>query len=476
MEKYWAIISWISGMAHIVLASCLFCRFAKPYLNNRSYVKILGIAYFAVMAALYCVPWEMDGTIAYGIGALAALMVMCFVDRRNRRQKLFLVITMFLLDWAAAGVANIFRFFIFEKTVYQPYVQRRHWLQLGVFAGTELLYAVLYFAIMSALIGAVNKVYVGKKENMTGKELALMLATPLLVFTGYWAFQFFSNAWLGTFEHYIWNVYSQYLWLKALYQAAVCPAVITTVILYQKIKEGYRREKENAVLAGQMEDMKKHIGQLEAVYSDIRGLKHDIGNHILTLEALLHKNERQQAEEYLLKFKEKLRESSDEIKTGNPVTDVILTEKKKEAQKMGVDFLCDFHYPEGTGINAFDVSVILNNGIDNALEAAGNAAKETIAENGGHGSRPYVRIRSWRQKNAYMIEITNPFAGSLSLNRESGLPESSKVRGGHGFGLVNIRKVAQQYLGEIDVLQRENIFVLSVMLMIKEDKKCRFKE
>ena len=31
-------------------------------------------------------------------------------------------------------------------------------------------------------------------------------------------------------------------------------------------------------------------------------------------------------------------------------------------------FRCDFHYPTGSDINAFDISVILNNALQNAVE------------------------------------------------------------------------------------------------------------
>lgn len=48
-----------------------------------------------------------------------------------------------------------------------------------------------------------------------------------------------------------------------------------------------------------------------------------------------------------------------------------------------------------------------------------------------------------------------------------GLPVTTKKDGGHGFGLVNIRKVAQRYYGDIDIRQKEGEFVLCVMLMLE---------
>ena len=143
------------------------------------------------------------------------------------------------------------------------------------------------------------------------------------------------------------------------------------------------------------------------------------------------------------------------MKTGNPVTDVIVAEKRKEAQERGIGFICDFHYPEKTGINAFDVSIILNNALDNAMEAAECC------------ERPFIDIKSWRQRNVYMIEVRNPFIGNLITDKESGLPESAKGGSGHGFGLKNMQKVARKYHGDIDVRQEKNGFVLTVMMMLE---------
>ena len=80
---------------------------------------------------------------------------------------------------------------------------------------------------------------------------------------------------------------------------------------------------------------------MEKLYGDIRALKHDMGNHITVLENLMMKNEREECEKYLSELKLAWSESVAEIKTGNPVTDVILMQKQKEAEEKGIDFRCD---------------------------------------------------------------------------------------------------------------------------------------
>ncbi len=53
------------------------------------------------------------------------------------------------------------------------------------------------------------------------------------------------------------------------------------------------------------------------------------------------------------------------------MTDVILLEWKREAQEKEIQFCSEFYYPTGSGINAFDISVILNNALQSAVENTG---------------------------------------------------------------------------------------------------------
>ena len=100
------------------------------------------------------------------------------------------------------------------------------------------------------------------------------------------------------------------------------------------------------------------------------------------------------------------------------------------------------------------MSVILNNAVSNAIEAA------VKSEN------PYIILSSCRRRNVYMIEVRNSFEGTAVINEESGLPETTKAnKSGHGIGLVSIQNMAQKYFGGIDIRQENGEFLLNVMLM-----------
>lgn len=456
MEICWKAASFAIRILIMGQTGYIFSCFAKPFLRKSRYTYFAGAAYFIIMLVLYLIPFEIDSMVAYAAGILAVFAVMYLLDRRNIEQKVFLAVTMYLLIWISHDIAIIPRNILLEISVNSPAMQKREILQFVLYVIIEILFAVLLFVFMALFIHMIKEVYVCKKENMSKKELVLMLSTPLLAIAGYYAFIFFSNAYQNDMGEYVWIVHREYMWLQALYQIISFAVIMITIVVYQGIKESYRKEKENAVWLEQMENMKRHINEAEALYQDIRGLKHDMGNHIMTLKGLFFRNEQEQTIKYLTRLNKQLNDILPEIKSGNPITDVILTEKQKEAKEKGIAFVCDFHYPEETRIDTFDVSVILNNAINNAIEGAYGC------------NNSYIEIKSYRRSNAYMIEIINSFTGEVIIDEESGIPKTTKNKGKeHGFGIANIRKVAQKYFGDIAIEQNGTDFIFSVMLMVE---------
>lgn len=487
MEIYWYTASLLSAVAAGTISTCLFMWFMRPFLGRSRCAWEAGAAHFIVMrfadAAIlmlaYFTGYEAQGMLPDAIGLMVVLAVMCLRDWdgqyghfsgnyedlhgnghrkiRNLEQKIFLVTVMYLVEWFAHGIAVLFREVFFRTILFSPVILAKPvMVYFGIYVAVEIIYLFLRFWVMLFLFKVINRAYVYKKENISKKELALLSAVPLSVIAGYISFSFFFESYLADTQQYIQEMHLEYIWIKAMYQAVSFAAIISSIVLYQNIKESHRREKEEAVLEEQLESLKRHVEEVEALYQDIRGLKHDMGNHVMVLENLCRRGQQQEAIGYLRNIKEEFHEAAGEIKTGNPVTDVILMEKEKAAREKGIAFSNDFHYPEGTLANAFDISVILNNAISNAIEGAASCGD------------PYIRILSFQRKNAYMIEVSNSFTGKLLMDQENGVPMTSKEdKEEHGCGLANIRKVARKYFGDMEVMQDGENFTLRVMLMLK---------
>lgn len=486
MEIYWEVSALLISEITTVISTFLFIRFLKPFLNRSKYAWEAGCAYLAVIftadfitVILYLfMGRESGGMFPDAVGLAAALAVMCLRDRddlsgqygvkgreekrrhkkvRNPEQKIFLVVIMYLVEWFTHGIASLFREVLFRTILFSPAILNKpEMLYFGLSMTVEAVYLMVRSMIMLFLFHIIDKAYAYKMENISKKELGLLITIPLSVVAGYVSFSFFFDSYLSDMQKYIQDMHLEYDWIKALYQIVSFAAIISSIVLYQSIRKSHRQEKEEAVLEKQMESLRKHMEEVEVLYQDIRGLKHDMGNHVMVLESLCQKGRQQEAIGYLRNLQAEFYEIAQEVKTGNPITDVIIMEKEKEAKEKGIVFSCDFHYPSETEVNAFDISIILTNSVSNAIEGA------LACEN------PYIQIRSFQEKNAYMIEVRNNFTGELLLDEESGMPATTKEnKEEHGCGLANIRKVARKYFGDIEVMQEEEEFILHVMLMLK---------
>ena len=133
----------------------------------------------------------------------------------------------------------------------------------------------------------------------------------------------------------------------------------------------------------------------------------------------------------------------------------IISEKQKEAQDKGIDFSCNFRFPEMGNISTYDISVILGNILSNAMEAA-EISKDKR-----------VQISSMLKNQIYFIDVKNSFDGILDIDNETGLPMSTKAKDeGHGYGMRNVKKVAEKYFGAVEIQPEDGEVRTTVMMVL----------
>lgn len=454
IELAWKVATDICYIATLVITSICFSRFVCPYLQSKKGAVYVGAAYFVVMLAWYVLPLQLDNFTAYTLGMLAAFIVMYAKERSRVEQKIFLVVTFFSIRWLSMAMANTIYASLVNVTIMSEGIAERPWLQYVLYVSVNVLHVGISFLLIAVSIVLLNRAFEYKKANITKKELLMLIMPSLSGMTGYAILQFYQERYEhDTGSSFLFG-YGMYGYLSCLHYLISIVSILVMVIVFQNIKARQQETAGQELIRSQIVDMKQHISEVEKLYQDIRLLRHDMGNHIQTIEHLMDKNEREEAIRYTARLKQEWQDVTFQIKSGNPVTDVILLEKKKKAEERNIRFDCEFYYPESTNLNAFDVSVILNNALDNSLEAV-------------NGTSPYIRISSYCQSNMFMIVVRNSFEGSVVLDENTELPVSTKQDVGHGLGLANIRRVARMYLGDIAFEQEEGDAVLTAMLQLE---------
>ena len=453
VEKYWMVTSKISVIALLMITGIYFGKFVCPYIKKKKGAVAVSIVYITIMLVLYMIPPQIDNFSAYLIGVIAAFLAMYVEDRRNIYQKIFLAITFFSIRWLTVAMAARLDDLVTKALVFRNMSAEKVWLQYGLYVGTRVLDIVLCIAFIAVAIGLINKAYIYKKDEMSVKEMVMLIIPSLVGVTGYGILQYYLMIYERDTGKNLIDTYGFYGALSFLHYLISIVAILVVIVMFQNWKEMQEEQRGQELVLNQISDMKKHIEEVEKLYRDIRSMRHDMGNHIQTLEHLVAHNNMDDATEYLEHLKNEWDEVSPEIKTGSPVIDVILMEKLREAKERQIRFLSDFHYPHNTKLNAFDLSVIMNNALNNCMENVS-------------GYDPYISISSFRKNSIFMITIKNSFGGQLNFG-DSDLPETTKSGREHGMGLNNIRRVARMYMGDISLEQGNEEVILSIMMQVE---------
>lgn len=233
-------------------------------------------------------------------------------------------------------------------------------------------------------------------------------------------------------------------------------------------------EQKNSLLfyKQQLTDMTDHVRELERLYDGIRGMRHDINNYVADMEQLLYSESgkgqmseqvQSEAREYLRNMQNAASALSLQFSTGNPVTDVILNRKWHICAQEKILFGGEFIYPVGLMIEAFDLGIVLNNALDNAIEAC-----RKVRDDG----RREVSFRGYEKGPVFFIVVENSYDGSAVQLKDGRIKTTKADETVHGLGMSNMKSCVEKYYGTMQFEAAGDKFTLTVMMQGKEADAC----
>ncbi len=230
--------------------------------------------------------------------------------------------------------------------------------------------------------------------------------------------------------------------------AALCAAAILCLIL----RRMFYNALDKRIARFQSELIEKQVREIENMYRQIRGWRHDYRNHIQNMKIQLAEKNYPGLDSYLGQLAEDLDTVDTVIKTGNVMADAILNSKLNEAKKLNISLNVKANIPNDLPISDVELCSVLGNMLDNAIEAC---SKLPVEER-------FIRIYIGQIKGQFYLSVQNS-AGKL--RKEKGYYLSTK-EGEHGFGLFRIDRVAKKYGGYVNRQNEEGVFAAEIMIPI----------
>lgn len=211
------------------------------------------------------------------------------------------------------------------------------------------------------------------------------------------------------------------------------------------LKEEYEISKIN--LASQ----ERFVDEAREQYLQMRTLRHDMRHYFMTAAELISADRAKDAKDYLEQImNEKINPLTAGIDTGNVIINAVINNKIALCQKHDIEIKCMID-SQIKNIDDMDISILLSNVLDNAINGCSGA------------DSPEIELIIGTRKSFTYIIVKNSIPSSVLLENPN-LETSSKDRSSHGYGIMSIKKIAEKYKGSVDFREENNTFITEIWL------------
>ena len=244
----------------------------------------------------------------------------------------------------------------------------------------------------------------------------------------------------------------------SVFAIVICTLLVNiiTYVLYFRTVKNSKALIENQLLKQQSEYQREHINEVKSLYSQIQIIRHDMKNHLLCVLGLLENDKTEQAKEYLNREVSEITKTKQYVETDDEVVNCIINGKLTKAADLGIKVSFQI-MKEAVNIEQYDITVILSNILDNAIEACANSENEDKR----------IEISIERAVGFTVIKVMNTVSGDvLKSNPEFMTTKDNK--GIHGYGIRSCKNIISKYNGKITYTQEDNEFTCNVVFEERE--------
>lgn len=214
----------------------------------------------------------------------------------------------------------------------------------------------------------------------------------------------------------------------------------------------FSKQIDKRIAAYQRELIETHYREVENMYRQIRGWRHDYRNHIQMMKVLAANGDMDALKAYLDELDTDLNTVDTVVKTGNPMADAILNSKISLARSRNIPTQVDAHIPVKLKMSELDLCCIIGNLFDNAMEASMALPEE----------KRLIRVYMDVKGTQLYISFTN-FTAAKKLSKVGRGFKTSKGEG-HGFGLVRMDDIVSRYDGYLSRNSEDGAFTTEILI------------
>lgn len=245
-----------------------------------------------------------------------------------------------------------------------------------------------------------------------------------------------------------------------MYQIAVSIIAVliinfTVFFLFDRVARLYQEKQEKGLIEQQNKYYENQLQIINETQEASNILRHDMKNHLRSLFSDIKSGNLSEAQKHISDIVDVFESGTEIIDTGYPSIDSLVNFKLQAAKQNGVRVSVNASLPSDLNLSSFDMTVILGNLLDNALQAVSHVTEIGFIDFAIHYS-----------KGMLLIKAANPF--KIAVKREKEKIVTSKAdRDNHGYGLRSVNEAVEKYNGTIEIETDDNIFTITAILYVE---------
>lgn len=214
--------------------------------------------------------------------------------------------------------------------------------------------------------------------------------------------------------------------------------------------------KQNHMYAQQLELCTQQAEERENLYLEIRRNCHDLRKHLSGLLGMIQTRQIKEAEKYILQLLDDgIGEQPKEIShSGNIIVDSLINHVHALAQKDNIQFNVNIFIPASLPFESRHLAIILGNLIENALEAC-----RDVPDNKG-----IIYLNISYLKGMLQLTIKNNYQSKRKKDVLGRYLTTKNNTTYHGLGLLSINHAVANYQGQVDIIDSNNEFQVTVVM------------
>lgn len=229
-------------------------------------------------------------------------------------------------------------------------------------------------------------------------------------------------------------------------------ANVMTYYFFTVMNKEYENTIKSKLLEQQNETLKKSIADKDAFVKEMKTVRHDIKNQLLTIMQYADEGKTADIKAYInVLTNNYLPNILNYINTDNAAFDAVINSKIAVCNQNNIFMEVNIKQDTNVNIPPTEIAVLFGNLLDNSIEAARYTDEK--------------RISLDIQKNAsyLIILVSNSIKSSVLKNNEN-LETSKSNKELHGIGIKSIKNIVKKHNGMIQFYEEENEFCCHIMI------------